>query len=177
MSSHEYSANPYLARTEKLAHEIARQAAHIHAATYRFLLLIREFDELGGWGDQGCVSCAHWLSWRCGISLHTGREKLRVAKALAALPKVSEAFEHGRISYSKARAITRVARPASGTTAGTIPARGATSSGSAMTTAASCSRSGCRGRTPPGSSRPLTPARTGTSATASPRGRRTASGR
>ena len=104
-----YSPNPHLARTENLGHEIARLAAHIHAATYRFLILLREFDALGGWADQGGVSCAHWLSWRCGISVHTGREKLRVAKALADLPKVSEAFEQGRISYSKARAITRVA--------------------------------------------------------------------
>ncbi len=109
MSINQNTPNPYLARTDKLGHEIARLAAHIHAATYRFLILVREFDALGGWGDQGCVSCAHWLSWRCGISVHTGREKLRVAKALAGLPLVSEAFEQGRISYSKARAITRVA--------------------------------------------------------------------
>lgn len=109
MSSRPLHSNPHLAHTEKLGHEIARLAAHIHAATYRFLVLIREFDRLGGWGDQGCVSCAHWLSWRCGISVHTGREKLRVAKALETLPSVSEAFEQGRISYSKARAITRVA--------------------------------------------------------------------
>ena len=109
MCTHQYSPVTHLTRTEKLGHEIARQAAHIHAATYRFLILVREFDALGGWGDQGCVSCAHWLSWRCGISLHTGREKLRVAKALAGLPMVRDAFEQGRISYSKARAITRVA--------------------------------------------------------------------
>lgn len=109
VSTHQINSNPHLARTETLGHEIARLAAHIHAATYRFLVLIREFDRLGGWGDQGLMSCAHWLSWRCGISVHTGREKLRVAKALAELPRVSEAFEQGRISYSKARAITRVA--------------------------------------------------------------------
>ena len=109
MSSSQDCPNPHIAQTVKLGHEIARMAAHIHAAHYRFLVLIREFDRLGGWGDQGCVSCAHWLSWRCGISLHTGREKLRVAKALESLPEVSEAFEQGRISYSKARAITRIA--------------------------------------------------------------------
>ncbi|MFK7886797.1 MAG: DUF222 domain-containing protein [Gammaproteobacteria bacterium] len=109
MIAHEFDRNTDLPRTEKLGFQIARLAAHIHAATFRFLVLIREFDELGGWADQGCVSCAHWLSWRCAISLHTGREKLRVAKSLVSLPLVSDAFEQGRISYSKARAITRIA--------------------------------------------------------------------
>jgi hypothetical protein len=113
MSSSATNPNPHLARTEKLAHEIARLAAHIHAANWRFLQLIRQFDELGGWGDQGCVTCANWMSWRCGISLHTAREKLRVARALPDLPQVSAAFEQGRISYSKARAISRIANPAS----------------------------------------------------------------
>ena len=28
-------------------------AAHIHAATYRLLCLIREFDTRGGWGGVG----------------------------------------------------------------------------------------------------------------------------
>jgi hypothetical protein len=109
MSVRQPTPHPTYTHSVNLGHEIARLAAHIHAATYRFLVLLREFDELSGWADQGCASCAHWLSWRCGISVHTGREKVRVAKALAELPLISEAFEQGSISYSKARAITRIA--------------------------------------------------------------------
>jgi len=52
--------------TESLGDEIARLAAHLHAATYHLLVLIREFEERGGWGG-GFLSCAHWLSWRTGI--------------------------------------------------------------------------------------------------------------
>lgn len=37
------------------------------------------------------------------------REKVRVAHALPSLPVVSEAFREGRLSYSKVRAITRIA--------------------------------------------------------------------
>lgn len=37
------------------------------------------------------------------------REKVRVARALTELPKVSAAFASGQLSYSKARAMTRVA--------------------------------------------------------------------
>jgi hypothetical protein len=46
--------------------------------------------------------------------LDTGaaREKVRVARALGALPKSDEAFAAGRLSYSKVRAITRIATPA-----------------------------------------------------------------
>ena len=46
---------------------------------------------------------------KCGISLSTGREKLRVAKALFFLPHISGAYQNGELSYSKVRAMTRVA--------------------------------------------------------------------
>ena len=55
------------------------------------------------------LSCAHWLSWRCGIALGAGREKVRVAHALATLPLVDDALRIGQLSYSKVRALTRVA--------------------------------------------------------------------
>lgn len=93
---------------ERLGDEIARLAAHIHAATYRLLVLIREFDEREGWGG-GFRSCAHWLGWRTGIAPGPSREKVRVAKALAGLPLISGAMERGALSFSKARALTRVA--------------------------------------------------------------------
>ncbi len=70
--------------------------------------MIAEFDRRQGWGDDGVRSCAHWLNWRCGISLVAAREKIRVAHALGKLPKTREAFSTGVLSYSKARAITRI---------------------------------------------------------------------
>ncbi|MFV2007394.1 MAG: DUF222 domain-containing protein, partial [Longimicrobiales bacterium] len=99
------------AEVERLGDEIARLSAHIHAATYRLLVLIREFDEREGWGG-GFRSCAHWLSWRTGIAPGPSREKVRVAKALAGLPLISGAMERGALSFSKARALTRVATAA-----------------------------------------------------------------
>jgi hypothetical protein len=96
--------------TERLGDEIARLAAHLHAATYHLLVLIREFDEREGWGG-GFLSCAHWLSWRTGISPGPAREKVRAAKALAVLPLISGAMARGELSYSKVRALTRVATP------------------------------------------------------------------
>jgi len=94
---------------EELEQRITELAAHLYAGTYRWLCLLREFDERGGWKGWGILSCAHWLNWKCGLSLCAAREKLRVAHALKDLPLVSEAFASGQISYSKVRALTRVA--------------------------------------------------------------------
>lgn len=96
------------ADTHALGEAIASLAAGIHAATFRLLTLLRAFDEREGW-NNGFVSCAHWLHWRTGIDLGASREKVRVARALAGLPRISWAMEHGELSYAKVRALTRVA--------------------------------------------------------------------
>jgi hypothetical protein len=70
---------------------------------------MREFDRVGGWHVAGAQSCAHWLSWRVGMDLGAAREKVRVARALEGLPKIDEALAGAEISYSKVRAMTRVA--------------------------------------------------------------------
>ena len=93
---------------EYLGEQIAELSAHIDAATYRLLVLIADFDERGGW-NVGFKSCAHWLNWRTGINLGAAREKVRVARALTGLPRISAAMERGELSYSKVRALTRVA--------------------------------------------------------------------
>ena len=97
------------ADAERLGNRIAELASRIHAATYELLGLIRDFDAAGAW--SGFASCAVWLSWRTGLAPVAAREHVRVAHALAQLPKVSEAMRSGRVSYSKVRAITRVATP------------------------------------------------------------------
>lgn len=102
------SASHETVRTaERLEAEICELASHLAAATCRFLLLLAEFDQLAGW--VGHRSCAHWLSWRCGLSGAAAREHVRVAHALGEFTVIREAFAAGRLSYSKVRAITRVA--------------------------------------------------------------------
>jgi hypothetical protein len=103
--------HPHPIHTEgkELAAEITELCSYIYAATYRLLVLIREFDEQGYWQWPGLCSCAHWLNFKCGIGMNAAREKVRVAHALAKLPKISEAFRRGELSYSKVRAMTRIA--------------------------------------------------------------------
>ena len=95
------------ARLERLGDRIAEISARIQAATYELLSLIREFDQQNGW--SGSLTCAQWLSWRTGLAPGAAREHVRVAHALGALPKLSNAMRRGRVSYSKVRAVTRVA--------------------------------------------------------------------
>jgi hypothetical protein len=96
---------------QELENNLTQLAAHINAATYQFLSLIAEFDRREAWGHEGVKSCAHWLNWKCGVSLGAAREKVRVAKALEGLPLVSASFAKGELSFSKVRAMTRVATP------------------------------------------------------------------
>src|SRR5262245_785055 len=95
-----------------LAAELTELAGHLNAAQHRWLVLIAEFDRRNGWSDGVCHSCAHWLNFQCGVALGAAREKVRVAHALEKLPKVAAAMAQGRLSYSKARALTRVASEA-----------------------------------------------------------------
>lgn len=93
---------------DHLAEEICSLAGRINAANHQFLQLVAEFDRRNGWANAGAQSCAHWLNWKCGIALGAAREKVRVARALEKLPRVSAAMAGGQLSYSKAREITRI---------------------------------------------------------------------
>ena len=94
-----------------LGDEIAALAAQLEAGEYRLITKIGEFDEQGGYAREGALSCAHWLSYRVGLGLGPAREKVRVARVLPKFPLIAKAFEEARVSYSKVRAITRVATP------------------------------------------------------------------
>ena len=98
------------AELNRLGDQIAELSARIDAATYELLCHLHEFDLRHGW--EGWRSCAHWLNWRTGLDLGAAREKLRVAAALADLNHVAAAMARGQLSYSKVRALTRVASPA-----------------------------------------------------------------
>ncbi|NMH97949.1 HNH endonuclease signature motif containing protein [Pseudonocardia acidicola] len=95
--------------TAEVESELVGMAGHLAAGTCRLLQLMAEFDRRDGWAGHGVRSCAHWLNWRVGMSLRTARDHLRVAHALRDLPATTAAFAAGRVSYSKVRALTRVA--------------------------------------------------------------------
>ena len=94
---------------ELIEREIESLAARINAGSARWLELIGEFDRRTGWGMTGCRSTAEWVAWRCALTPRAAREHVRVARTLPELPLIREAFAAGALSYSKVRALTRVA--------------------------------------------------------------------
>jgi hypothetical protein len=84
--------------------ELASLAAHLSAATARWLERVSEFHEAGISDDL-----PGFLAWRCGITGREAREYVRVAEALRELPAIREAFSRGALTFTKVRALTRVA--------------------------------------------------------------------
>ena len=96
------------ARIERM-NRVAVLFGEITAATREFLAALALSDRHGDWEDEGFGSCAEWLAWRIGITRGTANERVRAARALEDLPLISEAMARGELSFSKVRAITRVA--------------------------------------------------------------------
>lgn len=106
-------ADPALAHVgdEEVARRVRDVAAQVAVLTCEWLGWVAELTIRGVWGQQGARTPAAWLSWACGMGLSTAREHVRVAIALRELPLVRARFAAGTLSYSKVRAITRVATP------------------------------------------------------------------
>ena len=100
---------PPTADARELHRHFLRQAALAAWNGYRLMVLIRRMLACEGYVEFGCPTMAHYLELVCGITGSAARERIRVAAALAALPAIERALARGEISYSKVRAVTRVA--------------------------------------------------------------------
>ena len=94
---------------ELIERRIEEMAARISAGSAAWLELVAEFDRREGWANTGCRTTAEWVAWRCALLPRAAREQVRVARALRELVHIKAAFASGELSYSKARALTRVA--------------------------------------------------------------------
>ena len=52
---------------EELEKKITELWGHLNAATYRFLMLVAEFDREKAYERHGLINTAQWLNWQCGI--------------------------------------------------------------------------------------------------------------
>jgi hypothetical protein len=103
--------DPMLMPIEHLEARICELAGHLAAATCRYLLLVADFDAREGWRAWEMPSCAAWLAWKCQVAPGTVKDQVRVARALKELPVIRGEFAAGRFSYSKVRALARIATP------------------------------------------------------------------
>ncbi|MBT8395821.1 MAG: HNH endonuclease, partial [Gemmatimonadetes bacterium] len=99
-----------------LGEQCAETYLQADALHYQAMKLLVEFHHRDGWKDTGFSSTPEWLAWRIGIKLGPARERLRTALALEELPQTSEALRTGELSFTKVRALTRVATPDNETT-------------------------------------------------------------
>ena len=95
------------ATLEQLEHDLVRLADDLGRGMARWLALVAEFDRREGAREWGFRSTAEWLAWRCAIGPRAARDHVRVARRLAAMPLVRQAFTAGELSYSKVRALSR----------------------------------------------------------------------
>ena len=98
--------------SERLEAEITTLAAHLTAAMCRWLMLVGEYDRRRAFEQWECLTMAHWLNVHVGISLGTARQHVAVARKLNELTVIRDAFSRGEVSFSRVRAICRVATPA-----------------------------------------------------------------
>ena len=78
-------------------------------------LRVELLDELaaleaeGSWEADGARTLPEWLVARYAVSIGTAREWLRVARALAGLPRIRETYVTGGLSWDQLRALVKVA--------------------------------------------------------------------
>lgn len=73
---------------------------------------LRAAEALQIWRQVGMVSALDYLERVMGYSPRAGQERLRVARALGALPELTSALEGGVLMYSAVRELSRVVTPA-----------------------------------------------------------------
>jgi HNH endonuclease len=69
---------------------------------------LREAEALQIWRPLGMVSALDYMERALGYAPRTAQDKLRVARALGALPRLSAALAGGALAYSAVRELTRV---------------------------------------------------------------------
>jgi Domain of unknown function (DUF222) len=79
------------------------------AASAEALQAVAACDEGKLWRRDGATSMTSWLAARYRLAWGTAREWVRVAHALAGLPRIAETYASGRLSWDQLRPLTRFA--------------------------------------------------------------------
>ena len=87
---------------------IARRRATLDADEARWL---REAEAIQIWRPLGMVSALDYMERVLGYGPRAAQERLRVARALGTLPRLTAALAEGELPFSAIRELTRVATP------------------------------------------------------------------
>ena len=101
-------AEPRWRTVDRALRDISVRRAALDADEARWL---REAEALQIWRPLGMVSAMDYLERVLGYAPRTAQDRLRVARALGALPQLTAALAGGELSFSAVRELTRVATP------------------------------------------------------------------
>jgi len=98
-------------QTYSLANELLSIGRQSTVVMYRLVKLCASFERSTEWAFEGLPTPAHWIAVNLDVELSTAREWIRIGKGLENLPHCDEAFATQRLSFSKIRVLTRLAKP------------------------------------------------------------------
>lgn len=105
-------ANPItIPPTRPLTHDLGQALTTWSSSQRTVIGLAADFADSGEWMATGAASAAHWIAAVADIEVCTAREWVRVGRRLRSLTVVADLFEADELSYSKVRALSRVATP------------------------------------------------------------------
>src|SRR6478672_2417039 len=93
---------------DRALRRIAERRAALDAEEPRW---IREALRAEIWLELGMVSMLEYLEARLGYGPRAAQDRIRVALALDELPAIARTLQHGELSFSAVRELTRVATP------------------------------------------------------------------
>jgi len=96
---------------QTISNQIKQLTQALDRGTCKLIRLLPAFDRHKAWAKDGQRSCTAWLNTHCGMSLSAAHDRCRVAYALEELPVITQLFTLGELSWSKVRALTRIATP------------------------------------------------------------------
>jgi hypothetical protein len=94
---------------DRALRSIAKRRAALDAEEADWLRKAEAFEI---WKRRGAVSMIDYLERVLGYAPRTGQDRLRVARALGALPQLTAALACGDLTFSAVRELSRVATPA-----------------------------------------------------------------
>jgi hypothetical protein len=94
---------------DELEMELVAHAVCEARSMARLMVVLAEWDRRSGYEVGGCASPEEWLGFHCGLARVAASERVRAARVLVDLPVTMAALADGRLSWSKVRALTRVA--------------------------------------------------------------------
>lgn len=104
--------NPYDTRPAGERSDAILQLHAAECAIRRTLLqVIAAHDRAESWKEDGAASMTAWLAAQLGVAHGTAAQMVSAGEGLERLPNIAEAFGDGRLSWDKARSLTRFATP------------------------------------------------------------------